>query len=344
MRVLVLNNMAPFVWGGAEELSVHLVRNLRLQGVEAEAVRLPFAWNPPERLLDEMLIARSIRLARVDRIIALKFPAYLVPWPNKVLWLLHQFRQAYDLYDSGHSDIPATEAGDAIRTAIRNADGQAFAESSHIFTNSPVTTDRLRRYNGFESTVLPPPLNDPELFGGGEAEGYVLAAGRVNGGKRQELLIRALRHAPRVQLVVAGPPDTEADAIRLRRLATEEGVADRVRFELRFLPRAELAGLVNGAAAVAYLPLDEDSVGYVTMEAFQAGKPVLTVADSGGVLQLVEDGQTGWVSEPDPEAIAAGLRDALADLTRTRRLGEAARVRLADMRLTWPDTVKRLLQ
>ena len=344
MRVLVLNNMAPFVWGGAEELAVHLVRNLRLQGVEAEGVRLPFAWNPPERLIDEMLIARSIRLARVDRVIALKYPAYLVPWPDKVLWLLHQFRQAYDLYDSGHSDIPATPDGDAIRMAIRNADRQAFTEASHIFTNSPVTTERLRRYNGFESTVLPPPLNDPELFGGGEAQGYVLAAGRVNGGKRQDLLVRALRHAPQVRLVVAGPPDTEADAAQLRRLAAEEGVDDRVRFELRFLSRAELAELVNGAAAVAYLPLDEDSVGYVTMEAFHAGKPVLTVADAGGVLQLVESGQTGWVSEPEVEAIAAGLRAAVADPARARKLGKAAHARLADMRLTWPETVRRLLQ
>lgn len=343
MRVLVLNNMAPFVRGGAEELCDHLVRNLRARGAVAEAMRLPFSWTPPERLLDEMLIARSLRLWNIDRVIALKFPVYMVPWDDKVIWLLHQFRQAYDLFDAGLSHIPATPEGDRVREAIRRADDVAFAEARHVFTNSPTTTERLRRYNGVESTVLPPPLNDPELFTGGPSEGYVLAGGRVNAGKRQHLLIRALRHAPGARLVVAGPPDDPADAEGLRRLAEQEGVEDRVCFDLRFVPRAELAALVNGALAVAYLPYDEDSVGYVTMEAFHAGKPVITACDTGGVLRLVQDGATGWVARPDAEALGAALADAAGDPAHAARMGHAAREALAALGLTWPDTLDRLL-
>ena len=106
MKVLVFTTMVPFVRGGAEELCDHLVRNLRLTpGVEAEAMRLPFTWDPAEGLVDEMLIARSLEIINVDRLIPLKFPAYLARHPNKVLWLLHQYRQAYDLYDAGQSNI-----------------------------------------------------------------------------------------------------------------------------------------------------------------------------------------------------------------------------------------------
>lgn len=343
MKVLVLNNMAPFVRGGAEELCDHLVLNLRRRGVTAEAMRIPFAWNPPERLLDEMLIARSLRLWNIDRVIALKFPVYLAPCDRKVIWLLHQFRQAYDLFDAGLSHIPATAEGDGIRAAIRRADDTAFAEAMRIYTNSPTTTARLRRYNGFESIVLPPPLNDPELFTGGAADGYVLAGGRVNASKRQHLLVQALRYAPGVRLVVAGPPDGPADAEALRRSAAEQGVEDRVTFDLRFVPRRDLATLVNGASAVAYLPYDEDSVGYVTMEAFHAGKPVVTTTDAGGVLQIVHDGATGWVVEPRAEALATALASAIGDAARTSRMGLAARERLAGMRLTWPDTIEALL-
>src|SRR5689334_22136762 len=106
MKVLVLNNAAPFVRGGAEELADHLVYRLNLlSSVQAELLRIPFRWEPAERILDEILIAKNLHLHKVDRVIGLKFPAYLIPHSNKVLWLLHQFRQAYDLYDTGQSHL-----------------------------------------------------------------------------------------------------------------------------------------------------------------------------------------------------------------------------------------------
>ena len=344
MKVLVLSTMVPFVRGGAEELCDHLVRNLRLRrGVEAEAMRIPFTWDPAERLVEEMLVARSLNIVNVDRLIPLKFPAYLAPHPNKAPWLLHQYRQAYDLFDAGQSNIGADGRGDELRNMIRRADDQAFREARRIFTLSPTGADRLRRYNGFRAEILPQPLNDPELFPGGEAEGYVLASGRVGLGKRQHLLVRAMRHAPGLRLVIAGPPDRPEDADNLRRLAADEGVEDRLTLDLRFLPRAELARLVNGATAVAYLPFDEDSVGYVTMEAFHAGKPVLTTSDAGGVLEIVRDGETGVVCEPTPEALGAALSTLAAEPARAARLGRDARALLASRGITWPATIEKLL-
>ncbi len=345
MKVLVLSTMVPFVRGGAEELCDHLVRNLRLRrGVEAEAMRLPFTWDPPEGLVEEMLVARSLSIVNADRLIPLKFPAYLAPHPDKVPWLLHQYRQAYDLFDAGQSNIADSPRGHELRRMIRTADDQAFRESRRIFTLSPTGADRLRRYNGFEAEILPQPLNDPELFTGGEPEGYVLAGGRVGMGKRQHLLVRALRHAPELRrLVIAGPPDRPEDAGHLRRLAAEEGVEDRLALDLRFLPREDLARLVNRATAVAYLPFDEDSVGYVTMEAFHAGKPVLSTTDAGGVLEIVRDGETGVVCDPTPEALGAALSALAAEPARAARLGRNARALLDARGITWPATIEKLL-
>ncbi|WP_424134891.1 glycosyltransferase family 4 protein [Roseomonas chloroacetimidivorans] len=343
MRVLVLSTLVPFVHGGAEELYDHLILNLRRLGMEAEGMRVPFTWDPADTLIDEMLIARSLRLSKVDRVIALKFPAYLIPWQDKVLWLLHQHRQAYDLLDAGQSNIPGDERGAQILAAIRAGDALAFSEARRIYTNAPVTSRRLKHYNGFDSEVLRPPLNDPELFPGGESGGYILATGRVNASKRQELMIRALRHAPAAHLVVAGPPDTPADAEALRRLAAEQGVEDRVTFDLRFLPRADLARLVNGAQAIAYLPYDEDSLGYCTMEAFQAAKPVITVTDSGGVLDIVRDGENGRVVEPLADALGEAMASLSGDPMRAYELGLAGRAAMAAEGLDWPTTIERLL-
>ena len=193
------------------------------------------------------------------------------------------------------------------------------------------------------ASVLSQPLNDPELFSGGDDGGFILAAGRIGDAKRQGLLIEALAHAPGVRLVVAGPPEDAAVPDALRALAQRCGVADRVTFDLRFLPREELAALVNACTASAYIPFDEDSVGYVTMEAFQAGKPVITSTDSGGVLEIVQDGDTGLVAAPRPETLGQAMARMIADRSRAARLGAAGRSLLAARNITWPKTLERLL-
>lgn len=344
MKILIVNNMAPFVWGGAEELAVHLQRNLVAAGHQSEVLRIPFQWEPATRIPSQMLLVRALELWNVDRVIALKFPAYLIRHPHKTLWLLHQYRQAYDLFDAGQSNLPADETGEQIRRLIAAADRECFEESRRIFTNSEVTRKRLEQYNGFTATVLPPPLNDPERFAGGAPEGYVFAGGRVNGMKRQHLLIEAMAYTPPgTRLLIAGPPDTPADGTRLLELVERLGLQDRVQLDLRFLPRQVYADYVNGAIAVAYLPFDEDSLGYVAMEAATAGKALITTRDSGGVLGLVQHGRTGWVSDPAPESLAEALITLGANNAQTRELGMAARAHWLGMGITWPQTVEALL-
>ena len=345
MKVLVVNNMAPFVRGGAEELADHLARNLNATpGVQAEVLRIPFRWDPAERLLEEMLLCQTLELVNTDRVVALKFPAYLVPHPDKVLWLLHQYRQAYDLWESGQSNIPDTPRGHAIRRAIRAADGACFAGARALFTNSAVTRARLRRHNGVDAEVLMPPLNDPERFHDAGQGDYIFAGGRVNAGKRQHLLVEAMRfvRSP-VRLVVGGPPDGPADADRLRALVRGHGLEGRVELELGFLPRDRLAARTNHALACAYLPTDEDSVGYVTMEAFHAGKAVLTVTDSGGLLEIVRDGETGFVVPPDPEALAEAMDRLFLDRAAAAALGAAGRALWLGKGIAWETTIERLL-
>jgi glycosyltransferase involved in cell wall biosynthesis len=344
MKVLVVNTMAPFVWGGAEELAVHLQKNLRAAGHEAEVLRIPFQWEPATRIPSQMLMVRALELWNVDRVIALKFPAYLIRHPHKTLWLLHQYRQAYDLYDAGQSNLPAGEQGAEVRRIIKNGDEESFAECRRIFANSEVTCRRLAYHNGVEAEALPPPLNDPQLFAGGAPEGYVFAGGRINSMKRQHLLLEALAVAPgSIRLVVAGPPDAPEDAARLRRLVETLGLGDRVTLDLRFLPRSELARYVNHASAVACLPYDEDSLSYVAMEAAAAGKALISTHDSGGVLGLARHLQTGWVADPTPASLAEALTQAFVNAAFTEQLGLAARGLWTDMEITWPKTIERLL-
>ena len=345
MKVLIVNNMAPFVWGGAEELAVHLQKNLVIAGHQAEILRIPFQWEPAARIPSQMLMVRAFELWNVDQVIALKFPAYLIRHPKKTLWLLHQYRQAYDLFDAGQTNISTGESGQELRQLIKNADEEAFRECRQLFSNSEVTRQRLRKYNpGVEADVLPPPLNDPELFTGGESQGYIFAGGRINGMKRQYLLVEAMQYVPRsIKLIIAGPADNEIEANRLRQLVEERDLGDRIKIDIRFLDRSDLARYVNGALACAYLPFDEDSLGYVAMEAAIAGKPILTATDSGGVLGLVRNGETGLVSEPEAKALAAALVSICSHPEKAREMGMAARSFWTAMRITWPNTIERLM-
>ncbi|QDT35988.1 glycosyltransferase [Stratiformator vulcanicus] len=345
MKVLVVNNMAPFIRGGAEELAIHLERNLIEFGHEAEILRVPFQWEPFDGIPSQMLLARTLELVNTDRIIALKFPAYLIRHPEKTIWLLHQYRQAYDLYDLNASNIPTGQEGDHVRDLIKNADNETFREAREIYTNSAVTRDRLRHYNGFDAEILLPPVNDPEAFSEPTHGDYIFAGGRVNSMKRQHLLLEALtRTESHVRLIIGGPPEDPAYAERLKATVADHGLVDRVKLDLRFLPREVYADYVKHAAAVAYLPVDEDSLGYVAMEAAVAAKALITVSDSGGILELVKPGQTGWVAEPDAEAVAHALSSVYKKPKTTRSFGDAAKQLWEGFGINWPHTVEALLK
>ena len=344
MKVLIVNTMAPFVWGGAEALADSLMHQLELEGHRAENLRIPFHWQPADVIPSQMLLVRALELFNVDRVIALKFPAYLIRHPHKTVWLLHQYRQAYDLLGTGMSNLEHKDKL-YIRTIIRNADSEALLESKAIYCNSPTTQERLKKFNNIQSKVLYPPVNDPENFQNLPSEGYVFAGGRVNEMKRQHLLIEAVARAPRsVKLVVAGPIESAAYASRLRELVEKHGLQGRVTLDFRMLTRVEYADYVTRAAAVAYVPVDEDSLGYVAMEAATAAKPVITASDSGGVLGLVESGSTGWVVPPVPESLGAVLVEACNSVNVANNLGEALRERWLAMGITWHHTLETLLK
>jgi glycosyltransferase involved in cell wall biosynthesis len=343
VKVLIANNMAPFVWGGAEELARNLALELEKAGHTAEVLRLPFRWDPPSRLLSQILVARAIEISNTDAVIALKFPAYLIRHPSKTIWLLHQYRQAYDLWEAGQSNLPAGEIGDNIRAQIRGADELAFSESKRIFVNSDITRERLERFNGVAASVLLPPVNDAHLFVGGESDGYIFAGGRVNAMKRQHMLVAAVAQAgPAVKLVIAGPPDAREDALRLEVAVAELGLEQRVRLDLRFLSRREYAEYLNRSAAVAYIPFDEDSLGYVAMESATAGKPIITTTDSGGIRLLARHRETGWVAEPTAASLADAMTTALNRRSRAVSMGRAARELWSGFAITWPRTIEAL--
>lgn len=340
MKIAIVNNQASFVRGGAELLAEWLHEKLEEHGHEAEIVRIPFQWNPPTRIIDSMLAARLVRLTNVERVVALKFPAYYVPHENKVLWLLHQFRQAYDLWGTSYQDIPGTPTGHRIREAIIASDRRYLDEARHIYTNSKIVGNRLKLYSGLDSEVLFPPLFDANGYRCEEYGDYFFYPSRITAGKRQHLAIEAMAAVKgSTRLVIAGQPETPADLDRLRSVIGEHGLESRVEVIPRWIDEQEKLRLMAGARGVLYLPYGEDSYGYVTLEAFHARKPVITLADSGGTLELIEHRCNGIVAD-SVEALALGIEELGEDSALAEALGEAALRTIDEQEISWDRVIR----
>jgi glycosyltransferase involved in cell wall biosynthesis len=289
-----------------------------------------------------MLACAMMRLPNVDRVVALKFPAYYVPHDDKVVWLLHQFRQVYDLWGTPYQDLPSDITGQQVRESVIRSDNALLARARKIYTNSEVTARRLHRFNGIESEVLHPPLLHEPAYAARTYGDYVFCPSRITAGKRQLLLIEAMKHVRTpVRLVLAGMLEGCA-AEDVQRAIHAAAAESRVTLLPGFLPEADKVAFIEGALAGVYVPVDEDSYGYVTMEHFLARKAVVTTTDSGGITILVKDGVTGFVVDPAPEAIAGALDRLYADRALARTLGTNAFELLRSMRITWDNVVQKL--
>lgn len=342
--VLICAVQAPFVTGGAELLVSELRDNLARRGFRVDVANVPFKWYPHTEIVRQALAWRLLDVTEsnetaVDLVIPTKFPSYVVRHPRKVAWLFHQHREAYDLFGTSYGSFTDGAEDQRVRDAIHSMDQVALGECQQIFTISKNVAQRLHHYNGLSGTALYPP---PPHLGRYRSDGhgdYILYAGRLDRLKRLDLAVNAMKRVRScARLKIAGSGVLEAD---LRKQIEGLGVADRVQL-LGFVSPDDLLSLYASCRGVLYVPLNED-YGYVTVEAFLSRKTVITTSDSGGPLEFVTPGQTGFVAEPTPEALAGAIDELWqAPDAQLRSMGEAAHARVSS--IGWDPIIDRLTE
>ena len=340
MRIAVCRPQVPFAHGGAEIFSDTLVAELRARGHEAEIVSIPFKWYPGTRVLTQAFLWRLLDLTEtdgrpIDMVVGTKFPSYAVRHPEKRVWLVHQFRQAYELDRTELGQFGESPEDRAVRRRVQELDRVALGEATRLYATSRNVAGRLERSTGLVAEVLPHPAQALDYRDDGHGD-FILSVNRLDRAKRVDLLIEAAALQPTLQVVIVGEgPDGE----RLRRLARERGVDGRVLFAGR-VEREELADLYATCFASYYAPVDED-FGLGPYESFLSGKPVITATDAGGPLDVVHDGSTGRVVAPEPAEIGAAatwLRDHPEEAVAFGRAGKAIAAEV-----TWDRAIGRLL-
>jgi glycosyltransferase involved in cell wall biosynthesis len=343
-NVLICTAQVPFTTGGAESHVEGLRRALEEAGYNAEVAALPFKWYPPSEIMRGALAWRMLDVTEangksIDLVVGMRFPAYAVAHPRKVLWVMHQHRSAYNLWGTPFDDLSTHPDGARVRDFVRHCDARFIPEARKVFANSRTVAERMMRYNRIESEPLyHPPPRAAHLRPGAQGD-YVFYPSRVEPQKRQELLIEAMRFVKSgARAVLAG---SAPDRRRYESLIKRHGVGDRV--ELRgFVSEGEMIDLYSNALGVCYLPFDED-YGYVTLEAMLSSKPVIVTRDGGGAAEFVEHGSEGFVTDPEPRAIAECIDRLREDRQGALRMGERAREKLLAMNLSWPNVVEKII-
>ena len=344
MKIGIVSSVVPLVNGGARFIVEWLEAQLRARGHAVEVIYIP-TIDSPDSLLEQMLAFRMINLAdHFDRVITFRPPSHVVQHPCKVIWFIHHVRVFYDLWGQEYCPVPDTQSWRALRDQIIAADTMALTEAHRVFSNSKVVGDRLAQFNGIGSEVLYPPVLDPERFRSGDYGDEIVSVCRLEHHKRQHLLVEAMGHTRTpVRLRLCGVSFNPDYAASLRDLAERDRVQDRVTIENRWISEDEKVAALETALASAYVPFDEDSYGYPTIEAAHARRCTLTVDDSGGVPEFVTDGVNGFITPPDPAALGAAFDRLYTDRALARRMGDAAFEEIAARGINWDTVITKLL-
>ena len=339
MDVLVCATQVPFRPAGpasaTEDLVGDLVGALGAAGHRAEAVVVPAA-SDRERLLDAALAWRLVPLD-ADLVIAVDFPAYFARHRRKIAWLADNHRrddhEGLALEPGPDPELDRTWSED-LRQVV-DWDIRALAEARYRYAVSDLVAARVRRQCGLSTATLPapPPLADRLRPRSGAPGSFVLHVARPGVDERSGLFLAGLAASVRpVPGVVAclgrSPGSIPADVERL-------GLGHRVHVPRAVRPQT-LVDLYANAIAVVHTPVDAHQA-QVTLQAFRAGVPVITPVDSGPVVEWVEHGVTGLVTDGTARGLGAAIDRLAADPDLAARLGAAARARVAD--LAWDRVV-----
>ena len=325
-----------------------LVEALRRAGDSVELVELPWRWYP-RGLVDALSPAIRRRLdVDVDVMLQdeLAHPSLLG----------HNRRLPYPIVSIVHH-LRASEPS-RLSSLYRTIERRYLSTVDGVVCNSGVTRDVVTDLGvGPERTVVAPPAGDrfdPAIDDETIAERgrrrplRVVFVGNLQPRKGLDTLVEAIASVecgdePPVELTVVGRPVDSRYVERVERAIDRHGLVDRVTLVGELSDRA-LAETLREHHVLA-VPSRYEGFGIVYLEAMSFGLPVIA-SRAGGAREVVADGETGVLVDPDdPAAVADAIERLSTDRDRLVSMGTAARRRY-ESHPGWTETagrVRRLL-
>ena len=278
---------------------------------------------------------------------ALRWPRRLRP---PVVYESHNFRPAFaaNLPDLV-TGLPA--AGRLKLRRLWRREGRVWRGAEGYVTTTHALASELEAHFGPRSRAIAAPNGvriDParryEPRRRGDKPPVVAYAGHFYPYNGAHLLIEALALLPGVRgLIIGGHPRDATDGERLRALTSARGLTDRVTFT-GLVPPDQVVPCLREADVLVQPLIDAPYTRYASaMKLFDymaAGRPIVAF-DLASTREVVADGRTACLVEPGSvEALAAGIRDVLADPALADRLAHAAFEEVANY--TWAHRAARI--
>lgn len=383
MSVAIVAPMAvPVTWGGAERAVDGLRAAIEQFTAErAEVVKLPVDESSLAGIVAAYRDFSRLDLSAHDRVVSVKYPAWLAPHPRHTVLMFHPLRGLYDTYHlfglPMHASPQSTEVAElrsfmgswcerpalpefferfglAVRALGRNHGDLAFPgpfarEVVHWLDRIALGPGQIERYAALSRTVA----RRPDYFPPGVHPKVVhLPADLPPSPPRTApghsfFTASRLDGAKRLELVIDAMAHVPGEVAL--RIAGTGPLLDDLRGRAAHDPRISFCGFVSDESlTVMYreaiaVPFvpDDEDLGLVALEAFSQATPVVTCTDSGGPTEFVADGVTGLVVPPTPAAVGRALARLAADRSWAADLGRSAQRRGA--RVTWERAVADLL-
>jgi glycosyltransferase involved in cell wall biosynthesis len=361
-------------WGLAAHFNEHTEH-------QAEIIKLPSPEHDLVSLMRSYESFSTLDLGAFDLVISGTYPAWMVAHPRHVCYMLHRLRGLYDTYlcapEAGR-DLAAHPSVAALRDFMgkyrgaRGALPEFFERWNELSATAPRTPGLLdfpgpfarelvqwldgialspaaiTRYAAISATVAQRPGYFPEgaevavaypaphraAAAPGERFDHFYTVSRLDIPKRVGLIVEAMRKVRTdLPLLVGGSGPEEA---KIREIAAGDA---RIRF-LGFESDADVRDHYRDALAVPFVPWQED-YGLIAVEAMQCARPVITMKDSGGPCELVEDGVNGFVCDNTATSLAAAMQRLADDRGLAASMGRKALESAS--RVTWAKVADTLL-
>ena len=343
-RIVVVTSDVPFVEGGHLTIARCTVQALKELGYEADLFLTPS--NRFGRLFQAYLATRLTDVQqdglerKIHQVISFRYPSYAVKHPSHVCWLTHRPREYYDLWEIliSQSGLRGKIKESLKKTIIHSLDSYLLKKNiTKLFSISQTVQARLRKWGNIKAEVLYPPP-PPRSYRTDSYQNFIFSVSRLQKLKRMDLLIEAFKHVKNKECkaFIMG----EGSEFQNLSAQIKENHLEKRVIILNQTDEETLLDHYARCRAVFFSPLRED-YGFVTAEAFASRKAVLTTYDSGGPTELVNNGQTGHILEPDPKKIAEKIDELAERRDLAEKMGQKAHEFISEF--SWEETVKKLI-
>ena len=318
--------------GGAERFYQGLTEGLRSIGCHVELISMPADESSFDKIIENYENCRDLDLSSYDVVISTKTPTYAVNHPCHIMYLVHTVRVFDDMFYEAFPN--ASLENFTHRSKLHKLDAKAMAGVKVKFAIGYEVANRLFRWRGIRPEVIHPPLG-LDGFKCSEQHDYFFLPGRLHPWKRVDLVISAVKYSKKpLKLIISGAGEAEKD---LKKLAAGDS-------RIEFLGRVsdeKLIDLYANALAVPFVPKHED-YGYITLEAFASGKPVVTCCDSGEPIHFVKHLDNGLICEPSSDSLCKALEWVFDHRDEAKIMGQKGKALISGME--WSSVATRLLQ